>query len=103
MIIGGGIIGLEMAQIYSAFGSEITIVEMLDQIIPPADKDLVQPLFLKLKKKYTILTKTKVTAVTPAESGIQVSFAGKNVPENAEFDAVLGGSGPKTEQSGNGL
>ncbi len=64
LIIGGGIIGLEMAQIYSALGSEITIVEMLDQIIPPADKDLVQPLFLKLKKKYTILTKTKVTEVT---------------------------------------
>lgn len=50
LIIGGGIIGLEMAQIYSALGSEITVVEMLEQIIPPADKDLVQPLFLKLKR-----------------------------------------------------
>ncbi|TKB25605.1 dihydrolipoyl dehydrogenase [Desulfopila sp. IMCC35006] len=95
LIIGGGIIGLEMAQIYSAFGSEITIVEMLDQIIPPADKDLVQPLFLKLKKKYTILTKTKVTAVTPAKGGIKVSLAGKDVPENAEFDAVLVAVGRK--------
>ncbi len=95
LIIGGGIIGLEMAQIYSAFGSEITIVEMLDQIIPPADKDLVQPLFLKLKKKYTILTKTKVTAITPAKSGIKVSLEGKDVPENAEFDAVLVAVGRK--------
>jgi len=95
LIIGGGIIGLEMAQIYSAFGAEITIVEMLEQIIPPADKDLVQPLFLKLKKKYTILTKTKVTAITPADSGIQVSLEGKNVPENAEFDAVLVAVGRK--------
>jgi dihydrolipoamide dehydrogenase len=89
LIIGGGIIGLEMAQIYSALGSEITVVEMLEQIIPPADKDLVQPLFLKLKKKYTILTKTKVTEITPAKNSIKVSFEGKNVPENGEYDAVL--------------
>ena len=89
LIIGGGIIGLEMAQIYSALGSQITIVEMLEQIIPPADKDLIQPLFLKLKKKYTILTKTKVTEITPSESGIQVKLEGSNVPESAEFDAVL--------------
>ncbi|EKD37796.1 MAG: hypothetical protein ACD_75C00991G0001, partial [uncultured bacterium] len=89
LIIGGGIIGLEMAQIYSALGSEITIVEMLDQIIPPADKDLIQPLFLKLKKKYTILTKTKVTEIRPADSGIQVKLEGSSVPDGAEFDAVL--------------
>lgn len=89
LIIGGGIIGLEMAQIYSALGSEITIVEMLEQIIPPADKDLVQPLFLKLKKKYTILTKTKMTEMTAGDSGISVSFEGKGAPEKAEFDAVL--------------
>lgn len=89
LIIGGGIIGLEMAQIYSALGSEITIVEMLEQIIPPADKDLVQPLFLKLKKKYTILTKTKMTEMTAGDSGISVSFEGKGAPEKEEFDAVL--------------
>ena len=95
LIIGGGIIGLEMAQIYSAFGAEITIVEMLEQIIPPADKDLVQPLFLKLKKKYTILTKTKVTAITAAKSGITVNLEGKDAPETAEFDAVLVAVGRK--------
>lgn len=89
LIIGGGIIGLEMAQIYSALGSEVTIVEMLEQIIPPADKDLVQPLFLKLKKKYTIFTKTKVTEINPADSGINVVFEGKKAPESAEYDAVL--------------
>jgi dihydrolipoamide dehydrogenase len=49
-VLGGGIIGLEMAQVYSALGSEITIIEMLDQIIPPADPDLVRPLQTKLKK-----------------------------------------------------
>ncbi|MGB3211329.1 MAG: dihydrolipoyl dehydrogenase [Desulforhopalus sp.] len=103
LIIGGGIIGLEMAQIYSALGSEITIVEMLDQIIPPADKDLVQPLFLKLKKKYTILTNTKLTGVAAADSGIQVSLEGKNVPENTEFDAVLVAVGRKPSSSGMGF
>ncbi len=89
LIIGGGIIGLEMAQIYSALGSKITIVEMLNHIIPPADKDLVQPLFLKLKKKYRILTKTKVTEIKVMESGIQAWFEGAKAPEQEEFDAVL--------------
>jgi dihydrolipoamide dehydrogenase len=103
LIIGGGIIGLEMAQIYSALGSEITIVEMLEQIIPPADKDLVQPLFLKLKKKYTILTNTKVTEVTVADKGIQVSLEGKNVPDKAEFDAVLVAVGRKPNSSDMGF
>ncbi len=59
LIIGGGIIGLEMAQIYSALGSEITIVEMLDHISPPAEKDLIQPLFLELKEKQKIFTQTR--------------------------------------------
>ncbi|MGB3222634.1 MAG: dihydrolipoyl dehydrogenase [Desulforhopalus sp.] len=103
LIIGGGIIGLEMAQIYSALGSEITIVEMMEQIIPPADKDLVQPLFLKLKKKYTILTNTKVTEVTVADEGIQVSLEGKDVPDKAEFDAVLVAVGRKPNSSDMGF
>jgi len=89
LIIGGGIIGLEMAQIYSALGSKITIVEMLAQIIPPADKDLVQPLFLKLKKKYHILTKTRVTDIKVTESCIKASFEGAKGTEQEEFDAVL--------------
>jgi dihydrolipoamide dehydrogenase len=103
LIIGGGIIGLEMAQIYSALGSEITVVEMMEQIIPPADKDLVQPLFLKLKKKYTILTNTKVTEVTVADKGIQVSLEGKDVPDKAEFDAVLVAVGRKPNSSDMGF
>jgi dihydrolipoamide dehydrogenase len=102
LIIGGGIIGMEMAQIYSALGAEITIVEMLDHIIPPADKDLVQPLFQKLKKKYQILTKTKVTGITAAESGITANFEGDKAPESGEFDAVLVAVGrrPNTENFG---
>jgi dihydrolipoamide dehydrogenase len=89
LIIGGGIIGLEMAQIYSALGTGITIVEMLDQIIPPADKDIVQPLFLKFKKKYTIYTKTKVTSLTPTAEAVRAVFEGGGASEQADFDAVL--------------
>lgn len=103
LIIGGGIIGLEMAQIYSALGSEITIVEMLEQIIPPADKDLVQPLFLKLKKKYTILTQTKVTEITPGDKGITVVFEGKKGPEAGEYDAVLVAVGRRPNTAGLGF
>lgn len=102
LIIGGGIIGLEMAQIYSALGAEITIVEMLDHIIPPADKDLVQPLFQKLKKKYQIFTKTKVTGISVGENSVQARFEGAKAPESGEFDAVLVAVGrkPNTENFG---
>lgn len=89
LIIGGGVIGMEMAQVYSALGTKITIVEMLDHIIPPADKDLIQPLFLKLKKKYQIFTKTKVTEIKVIEKGIIASFEGAKAPDSEEFDAVL--------------
>ena len=89
LIIGGGVIGMEMAQVYSALGSEITIVEMLDHIIPPADKDLVQPLFLKLKKKYQILTKTKVTGIVAGEDGLVASFESAKTNNSKTFDAVL--------------
>ncbi len=102
LIIGGGIISLEMAQIYSALGSEITIVEMLEQIVPPADKDLIQPLFLKLKKKYQIMTKTKVTGIEANPAAIKVSFDGDKAPESGEYDAVLVAIGrrPNSEELG---
>jgi dihydrolipoamide dehydrogenase len=103
LIIGGGIIGLEMAQIYNSLGSRITIVEMLDQIIPPADKDLIQPLFLKLKKHYTILTRTKVSEVRPTASGIEVSLEGAIDTEDGLFDAVLVAVGRRPNTAGMGL
>lgn len=75
LIIGGGIIGLEMAAVYSALGTEISIVEMMDQIIPGADKDLVKPLHQHIKKYYKdIRLKSKVTAVTADKKGIIVEF-----------------------------
>lgn len=87
LIIGGGIIGLEMATVYSALGTEITIVEMMDQIIPGADKDLVRPLMQHIKKQYKeIKLKTKVTGVTPQKAGLEVEFDGK---EKVTYDRVL--------------
>ncbi len=103
LIIGGGIIGLEMARIYSALGSDITIVEMLDHIIPPADRDLIQPLFLRLKKRYQIFTKTRVTTIKATSRGIEACFAGGRAPEQAEFDAVLVAVGRRPNSGNLGL
>jgi len=105
LIIGGGIIGLEMAQVYHALGATITIVEMLDHLIPPADRDIVQPLFLQLKKKkaYRIFTRTEVTSVEAEKEAVTVSFAGKKAPQTANFDAVLVAVGRRPNSKGLGL
>ena len=103
LIIGGGIIGLEMAQVYHTLGSEITIVEMLDHIVPPADKDLIQPLFLKLKKRYRILTKTRVAALTPSSEGIAADFETGGSKERDLYDAVLVAVGRKPNSGSLGL
>ncbi len=90
LIVGGGIIGLEMATIYDALGSEITIVELGEQLIPTADNDIVNPLFKRIKKIYSnIFLNTKVTKMTAIKKGIKVSFEGKNAPETDTFDKVL--------------
>jgi len=103
LIIGGGIIGLEMAQVYHALGSQITIVEMLAHIIPPADKDMIQPLFQKLKKGYSILTKTKVTDINVEKDAINVTIESAKKTETAEFDAVLVAVGRTPNSGGLGL
>lgn len=87
LIIGGGIIGLEMATVYSALGTQISIVEMADQIIPGADPDLVRPLLQQIKKQYQeIKLKTQVTQVTAQKSGLKVEFNGE---QTATYDRVL--------------
>ena len=89
-VVGGGIIGLEMATIYDALGSEITIVELGGQIIPAADKDIVNPLFKKAKKNYAnVFLNTKVTSMSTLKKGIKVEFEGKDAPKNDTFDKVL--------------
>lgn len=89
LIIGGGIIGLEMATIYNALGSQITLVEMQDQIIPGCDKDLIRPLMQRIKKKYkNILLSTHVNSIVVQNDGLKVTFSGDNNPEQL-FDKVL--------------
>jgi dihydrolipoamide dehydrogenase len=90
LVVGGGIIGLEMACVYSELGSSITVVELLDQLIPGADKDLVNPLFKRISKRYqAIYLSTKVTAVDAKADGLRVRFEGAKAPETATFDRVL--------------
>ncbi len=90
LIIGGGIIGLEMATVYHALGSEISVVELMDQIIPGCDKDLVTPLSRRIKKQYkNIWLETKVTSIVAQAKGLKVTFEGKEAPESELFDAVL--------------
>lgn len=96
LVLGGGIIGLEMATVYSSLGAEIHIVEMMDQIIPGADKDVVTPLQKRISKRYkSLMLKTKVTKVESKEDGLWVTFEGDNVPsENPQrFDRILSAVG----------
>ncbi len=90
LVIGGGIIGLEMAQVYDSFGSKVTVVELGDTIIPGADKDITKPLLRKIKKQYeNIFLKSKVTNVEATDAGLVVSFEGSKCPETDTFDKVL--------------
>lgn len=90
LVIGGGIIGLEMATVYDALGSKITVVEMMDQIIPGADKDLVRPLHKRIERRYeAIHLKAKVTAVEAEEKGLKVTIEGSKGTSTEVFDKVL--------------
>jgi dihydrolipoamide dehydrogenase len=90
LVLGGGIIGLEMATVYAELGSKITVVELMDQLIPGADKDIVTPLTKKITKQYeNIYLKTKVTAVEATDGGLRVRFEGGGAPETDTFDKVL--------------
>ena len=91
LVIGGGIIGLEMATVYHAIGTEVTVVEFMDQIIPGADNDVVMPLYKRIKPRYkNIYLKTKVTKVDAKKDGLYVTFEGENAPPQPEkFDTIL--------------
>ncbi|CDG47002.1 dihydrolipoyl dehydrogenase [Serratia symbiotica] len=90
LVMGGGIIGLEMATVYHALGSQIDVVEMFDQVIPAADKDVVKIFTKRISKQFNLLLETKVTAVEAKEEGIYVTMEGKNAPaEPQRYDAVL--------------
>jgi dihydrolipoamide dehydrogenase len=91
LVIGGGIIGLEMATVYNSLGSKVTVVEMLDNIVAGADKDMIKPLFNRIKKRYeAILLKTRVTAVEATAKGMKVTFEGANAPAEPQlYDRIL--------------
>jgi len=91
LILGGGIIGLEMACVYDALGSKITVVEFMDQLMPGADKDMVKPLHTRIGKRYeNIMLKTKVTAMEAQKTGLKVTFENdKGEVTTDTFDKVL--------------
>ena len=90
LVLGGGIIGLEMATVYRALGAQITVIEMMDQLMPGADPDIVAPLAKRLGKLYDkILLKTKVTGVKADAEGIVVTYEGPEGAKTETFDAML--------------
>ncbi len=90
LVIGGGIIGLEMATVYDALGSKVSVVELSPNLIPGCDVDLVRPLMKRVKKRYeNIWLNSKVTAIDAQKKGLKVTFEGKGVPDSDTFDRVL--------------
>lgn len=90
LVLGGGIIGLEMGTVYRALGSQIDVVEFLDQLIPAADKDVIKVYQKYVKDKFNVMLQTKVTAVEAKTDGLYVTFEGKQAPaEPVRYDRVL--------------
>jgi len=90
LVVGGGIIGLEMACVYDALGAKVTVVELLDQLMPGSDPDLVRPLAQRLNKRYAgIHLKVKVAKVEATKEGLKATFEGEKAPEPQLYDRVL--------------
>lgn len=91
LVIGGGIIGLEMACVYDALGTKVTVVEFADGLIPAADRDIVKPLTKRIEKRYeAIYLKTKVTKLEARANGLLASFEGEAAPADPQlYDMVL--------------
>ncbi len=90
LIVGGGIIGLEMATVYATLGSDVDIVELQDGLIPGCDRDLVRPLQKRLEKQVgSIMLKTKVTEIKAQKNGLKVAFEGAKAPGSKIYDRVL--------------
>jgi dihydrolipoamide dehydrogenase len=90
LVIGGGIIGLEMACVYDAIGVRVTVVELSDGLMPGTDRDLVRPLQKRIEKRYQrILLNTKIAKLEALPEGLRATFAGPDAPEPEMFDRVL--------------
>ncbi|HEY9867563.1 MAG TPA: dihydrolipoyl dehydrogenase [Candidatus Obscuribacterales bacterium] len=104
LVIGGGYIGLEMGTVYAALGSEVTVVEMTDGLLPGVDRDLVRPLATQLQQKFkAIYLNTKVASLKEEKDGILVNFEGKDAPAPLKFDRVLSAVGRQPLSDGIGL
>jgi len=103
LVVGGGYIGLEMGTVYAALGSEVTVVEMLDGLLPGADRDLVRPLATRLGEDFKqIFLNTGVQSLEVKGNKVIASLSGKDVPETMEFDKALIAVGrrPNTDELG---
>ncbi|MDA8348865.1 MAG: dihydrolipoyl dehydrogenase, partial [Pseudomonadota bacterium] len=90
LVIGGGIIGLEMSCVYQALGTRVSVVELTPQLIPGCDADLVRPLEKRIRARYEqVLLGTKVTRVEALKDGLRVTFEGEKAPEPSLYDRVL--------------
>ncbi|MFK3872381.1 dihydrolipoyl dehydrogenase [Pseudoalteromonas rhizosphaerae] len=90
LVLGGGIIGLEMGTVYRALGSAIDVVEFADQLVPAADKDIIKIYQKYVSKKFNVMLSTKVVGVEAKDDGLYVTFEGKNAPaEPVRYDKVL--------------
>jgi dihydrolipoamide dehydrogenase len=90
LVVGGGIIGLEMACVYAALGVKVSVVELMDSLMPGTDKDLLRPFLKVVKPRYEqIMISTKVTGMSATDAGIEVAFEGKDAPESAVYERVL--------------
>jgi dihydrolipoamide dehydrogenase len=104
LVIGGGIIGLEMATVYASLGAKLSVVELTPQLMPGADPDLVRPLEKRLRARYEqVLLNTKVTACTATPAGLEVTFEDANGKRNDTFDRVLVAVGRTTNGKRIGL
>lgn len=97
LVIGGGIIGLEMGTVYDALGTKVSVVEFMDGLITGCDRDLVRPLQKRMEKRFeAIMLSTKVSKIEAKKDGIHVSFEGENAPEGIQvYDRVLVSIGRK--------
>jgi dihydrolipoamide dehydrogenase len=90
LVVGGGIIGLEMATVYHELGAQVTVVELLDQLIPGTDRDVVAPLAKRVSRQYeNVFLRTSVAGVEPRPEGLVVSFDGAKAPATDTFDRIL--------------
>lgn len=90
LVVGGGYIGLEMGTVYAALGSRVTVVEMMQGLLPGVDRDLVRPLHSRLRKEFeNIFLGTEVTQLIRGEKDVKASFGGEGAPKEQDFDRIL--------------